>query len=208
MITQDEVRESYDTLAAEYALRLCHELEGKPYDLHLLRRFAEAVAPGPVCDLGCGPGHVTSHLVSLGLDARGVDLSPAMIAEARRRHPSLDFQVGDMLDLELPTESFGGVVALYSIIHFERRILPQALREMHRVLRPGGQVLTSFHKGQGELHEDHVLDTHVSLDCTLFEPEEVARAMEEAGLSVAEITVRRPYDAEYPTQRAYILADK
>ena len=204
----DELIESYDKIASEYAVYYCNELEGKPFDRNLLQRFVDAIPGGPVCDLGCGPGHVGAYLRSLGVDVIGVDLSPGMIAEAKRRYPSVDFQVGDMLDLKMGTGSLGGIVAFYSIIHLRREMLQEAFREMHRVLRPGGLLLTSFHQGQGELHEDEVLSMPVSLDYTLFEPNEVAHAMEEAGLSAAEITIRRPYEIEWPTQRVYILADK
>ena len=52
--------------------------------------FAEDVrALGPVLDVGCGPGTVTAHLAELGVDVSGVDLSPRMVAHARRRHPAL-----------------------------------------------------------------------------------------------------------------------
>lgn len=208
MRTREELISSYDQLASEYAERFCDELEGKPFDRNLLQRFAEAIPGGSVCDLGCGPGHVAAHLESLGIDVIGVDLSPRMIAEAKRRYPSIGFQVGDMLDLKMEAGSLGGIMALYSIIHLRRDMLQEAFRETHRVLRPGGLLLVSFHKGRGELHEDEVLGTQVSFDCTLFEPNEVAHAMEEAGFSIAETTVRRPYEIEYPTQRVYILADK
>jgi SAM-dependent methyltransferase len=208
MRTREELIRNYDLLASEYAERFCDELESKPFDRNQLQRFAEAIPGGTVCDIGCGPGHVTAHLESLGIDVIGVDLSPRMIAEAKRRYPSIGFQVGDMLDLKMEARSLGGIVALYSIIHLRRDMLQEAFRETNRVLRPGGLLLASFHKGQGELHEDEVLGTQVSFDCTLFEPNEVALAMEEAGFSVAETTIRRPYEIEYPTQRVYILADK
>jgi SAM-dependent methyltransferase len=208
MRTHVELVGNYDELASEYAERFCDELEGKPFDRNLLQRFAEAIRGGTVCDLGCGPGHVAAHLESFGVHAIGVDLSPRMIAEAKRRYPSIGFQVGDMLDLKMEGGSLGGIVALYSIIHLRRDMLQKSFREMHRVLRADGLLLVSFHRGRGELHEDEVLGTQVSFDCTLFEPNEVALAMEEAGFSVAETTIRRPYEIEYPTQRVYILADK
>lgn len=53
------VRESYDTIAAEYARRIYPELKDKPFYRDWLDRLAERVrAIGPVRDLGCGPGHV------------------------------------------------------------------------------------------------------------------------------------------------------
>jgi SAM-dependent methyltransferase len=64
-----------------------------------------------VSDAGCGPGHVTAHLRKLGLDAFGIDLSPAMIDVARREHPELRFEVGSMTDLELADASVAGLLA-------------------------------------------------------------------------------------------------
>lgn len=58
----------------------------------MLAGFAELVrADGgrPVADFGCGPGHVTAHLDSLGVSAFGIDLSPRMVEIARRRYPDL-----------------------------------------------------------------------------------------------------------------------
>jgi trans-aconitate methyltransferase len=59
-----------------------------------------AAGGGLVADLGCGPGRITAHLRDLGLDAFGLDLSPAMIGLARSEHPSLRFEVGPMDALE------------------------------------------------------------------------------------------------------------
>lgn len=208
MKTRDQLIKNYDELAAKYAERFCDELKHKPFDRDVLRRFTESVAGGVVADVGCGPGHVTAHLASLGVKAIGVDLSPVMIEEAERRFPSSEFRVGDMLTLEMEAGFLDGVVALYSIIHLKREQLEQAFLEMNRVVRPGGQLLVSFHEGTGEFHADDVLDTKVSFDCTLFEVREVVDALAKTGFSLVETTVRRPYAVEHPTQRVYIVAEK
>lgn len=112
------IQTSYDTIAAEYAKRIYSELKDKPFDRELLDRFAERVrALGPVCDLGCGPGHVARYLRDRGVDAFGVDLSPAMLGEARRLNPDIPFIEGTMMSLNMKSESLAGIVALYSIIH-------------------------------------------------------------------------------------------
>jgi len=203
-----ELVKSYDVIARAYAERYGHELDYKPFDRDLLRRFARSVPALTVCDLGCGSGHIGAHLQSLGLQVIGVDLSPGMVDEARRRYPQVRYEVGDMLDLRLEENSLGGIVALYSIIHLQHEELVDAFRGIVRILKPGGLLLVAFHRGQGGLHEDEELGFPISFDCTLFEPDEVARAMEEAGLVIAETTVRRAYREEYPTCRVYILAEK
>jgi ubiquinone/menaquinone biosynthesis C-methylase UbiE len=64
---------------------------------------------GTVADVGCGPGRITAHLRQLGVDALGIDLSPAMIEVARRDHPGLRFEVGSMTDLALADASLAGL---------------------------------------------------------------------------------------------------
>jgi SAM-dependent methyltransferase len=72
--------------------------------------FAELVrGHAQVVDIGCGPGHMTNLLAGLGLDAFGIDLSPEMVAVARRAHPELRFEMGSMLDLRLANASIGGL---------------------------------------------------------------------------------------------------
>lgn len=85
-------RGSYDTVADDYGVWIKGELAAKPLDRAMLGLFAELVRTaggGPVADIGCGPGRVTAHLTDLGLSVFGIDLSPNMIALARRTHPGL-----------------------------------------------------------------------------------------------------------------------
>lgn len=57
-----------------------------------------------VCEIGCGAGHLLDFLEGRGMGAiyRGVDLSPAMIAAARKRHPTSSFERVDFLAETLP----------------------------------------------------------------------------------------------------------
>jgi SAM-dependent methyltransferase len=209
MKTREELIESYNLLAEDYAREYCDELSRKPFDCELLERFVRSLpSDARVCDLGCGPGHLAEHLRSLGAHAFGVDLSPSMIAIAAKRYPSNEYLVGDMRQLKLPDEAVGGIVALYSMIHLGRQEVAPAVREMTRVLVPGGGLLVAVHRGKGTLHEDDALGHPVAFDCTLFEPEELSAAMEAAGLLLVDVSVREPYDFEYPTTRAYIWGKK
>ena len=104
------VQTTYDDLAAEYAARLSDELAGKPLDRSpLLDRFAEQVrGVGPACELGCGPGHVARYLHDRGVEVSGVDLSPAMLEQARRLHPGIAFRQADLLALDAEDGAFAG----------------------------------------------------------------------------------------------------
>ena len=59
---------------------------------------------GVVLDLGCGPGHITGHLRSLGVDAIGIDLVPEFIAHARAAHPDGEYRLGSMRSLDAEME--------------------------------------------------------------------------------------------------------
>jgi ubiquinone/menaquinone biosynthesis C-methylase UbiE len=133
-------RTSYDAIAVAYAERARDELAGKPVERSVLSLFSSLVT-GPVLDVGCGTGMATAELARLGVDVSGLDLSPGMLAVARRLCPELRFEVGSMLALPHPDGAFAGVVAFYSTIHVPDEELPTALSELARVLRPGGYLL-------------------------------------------------------------------
>lgn len=204
----DAIRRSYDTVAADYARRFAGELAGKPLDRALLDAFGEQVRPlGPVCDLGCGCGHVGAHLASRGLDLVGVDLSPGLVEEARRLFPALRFEVGDLLDLPLADGSMGGVAAFYSLIHLPPEDRPRALAEIRRVLVPRGLLLAAFHVGTEVMRIDDWLGHAVSLDFHFLDPGVIRAELEAAGFGVEATTIRAPYEGvEYPSLRAYVLA--
>lgn len=140
-------RTGYDAWAVPYAELFANRLDDYPLDRAMLAAFAEFVRAdggGPVADLGCGPGHVTALLHSLGLTASGVDLSAEMIAIARKAHPELRFEEGSMTALPLDDGELGGILARYSIIHTPPERLPEVFAEFHRVLAPGGHLLLAF----------------------------------------------------------------
>lgn len=111
----------------------------------MITAFANVVraggSAGEVLDAGCGPGQWTDHLNRTGIRAYGIDLSPAMVAIARRYRPDLRYEVGSMLQLEAPDESVAGVLAHFSLIHTPPNLLPSVLAEFARVLEPGGPLL-------------------------------------------------------------------
>nr|WP_238342532.1 class I SAM-dependent methyltransferase [Actinopolymorpha rutila] len=183
-----DTRTSYDTVAASYAERMRTSLAGEPYLRAGLAVFAELVrgaGDGPVADVGCGPGHVTAHLHTLGLDAFGVDLSPGMIDVARGDHPGLRFEVGSMTELRLADSSVAGLVAFWSLIHVPDDVVPTVLGHFRRVLRPGGPLLLGFHVGDGsklktEGYGGHPMKVHVHRR----RPEQVAGWLRDAGFTV------------------------
>ncbi|MBI4664689.1 MAG: class I SAM-dependent methyltransferase [Verrucomicrobia bacterium] len=98
---------------------------------------AEVAAGTRVLDVATGPGYVAAAAASRGALVVGVDFAAAMVAEARRRHPALDFRMGDAEELPFPNDAFDAVVMNFGMLHLARP--DQAIAEARRVLRPGGR---------------------------------------------------------------------
>jgi ubiquinone/menaquinone biosynthesis C-methylase UbiE len=105
------------------------------------------VRPGDrVLDVGCGTGYFTrvmAEAVTSGGTVLGVDPSREVIARARRltRVANCTFSEGIGEALDAPDGSYDVVVSSLMIHHLSETLRPQAIREMLRVLRPGGRVL-------------------------------------------------------------------
>jgi SAM-dependent methyltransferase len=193
-------RDSYDTVAASYADLLRGAVDRQPLPRGVLALFADLVRDtgGPVADLGCGPGRLTAHLRDRGVEAFGVDLSPAMIDIARREHPDLRFDVGSMTDLDLPDVSVGGVLAWFSLIHVPDDEVPTVLAHVHRVLRPGGVALFGFFVGDRQHTKTEGYGGHPMSVQVHWRPlPRVAGWLRDAGLSVEAEIVMDP-GAEVP----------
>ncbi|WP_435181737.1 class I SAM-dependent methyltransferase [Halorussus sp. AFM4] len=135
--TQSRVVES----AAESAPDGLFDVERRVVEAHFTDRDAA------VLDLGCGAGRTTAALDRLGFDVVGVDVSEPMVRRARSLFPDIDFRTGDAVDLSFADERFDYVLFSFNGLDYVR---PEgdryvALREVHRVLRPGGTFAFSSH---------------------------------------------------------------
>ena len=124
------VRESYDSIADEYARRISDELRHKPIDRELLDRFANEVrGRGDVCDMGCGPGHVARYLKDAGVSVFGLDVSPEMLVQASQLNPDIQFHEGNMMALHLPEASLAGICAFYAVVNIPKESLVVVFRK-------------------------------------------------------------------------------
>ncbi len=100
--------------------------------------------PGLAVDLGCGGGSLLRELVDAGFDGWGVDLSPEMVALARRRVPEATLLVGDALAVPLPpckVVTAVGEVFNYAFVKHADAAIRAALLRIHDALEPGGVFL-------------------------------------------------------------------
>ncbi|MFD9685765.1 class I SAM-dependent DNA methyltransferase [Kitasatospora sp. NPDC059088] len=188
--------DAYDALAERYADFVRDGLAHLPLDRSLVTAFADLVresGSGQVADLGCGPGYLTAALAEHGLDASGIDLSPALIAIARRRYPRLRFRTGSMGALAVGDGGLGGVVSWYSLIHTPPEQLPSYLAEFRRVLAPGGYALLGFFESEGDpvTPFDHKVTTAYR-----WPVDHLAHLAREAGLTENARLLREPGEGE------------
>jgi SAM-dependent methyltransferase len=104
---------------------------------------AAQLRPGMrVVDVACGTGALTlaaARAVSPGGSAVGLDLNPGMLAVARRKAPEIDWREGPAEALPFSTGEFDAALGQFGLMFFQDKCA--ALREMWRVLRPGGRLV-------------------------------------------------------------------
>ncbi|HXZ95221.1 MAG TPA: class I SAM-dependent methyltransferase [Dehalococcoidia bacterium] len=97
---------------------------------------------GRVIDGGCGFAKWVIYLRNRGYDIIGVDNNEIAIAKLKEHDSSLPVELGDILDIQYPDSSFDAYISMGVVEHFEGGPLP-ALKEAHRVLKPGGLIFVS-----------------------------------------------------------------
>ena len=125
---------------------------------NLILELLELHAGRHVLDVGCGAGDDAREMAGMVAPAGrvvGIDSSEGMIKEAQARvgaSPMLEFRIGEVGKLDFPDNSFDAV-RTDRVLMFVSEV-DRAISEIHRVLRPGGCVVTS------EIdHETHLVDS-------------------------------------------------
>jgi len=103
-----------------------------------------------VLDLGCGAGRHLVFLAKEGFEVFGLDSSPVALELSRERLAEegltarVELVQADMTRIPYPDGFFDGVIAIAAIYHGTLDQIRQAVREIHRVLKPGGWALIEF----------------------------------------------------------------
>jgi ubiquinone/menaquinone biosynthesis C-methylase UbiE len=120
------------------------------FDIWTIRRvkmFLECIPPGQrIADIGCGTGGGAQLMQNAGHMVKGIDISPAAIEEARRRHPDISFLCCSLEDgCPLSDHTFDAVFCGEVIEHIYD--VPRFLTELYRLLRPKGilAITTPYH---------------------------------------------------------------
>jgi ubiquinone/menaquinone biosynthesis C-methylase UbiE len=206
----NKIARAYDTVAKEYAEAFAGEHEKKPKDQEILRRFSQEIGDSrPVWDFGCGPGQTTKYLKDLGIEISGLDLSEKILEQAKKVHPEINFQKGNILELEFENDSIAGVVAFYAIVHFTEEQVEMFFGEVFRVLQPGGLFLFTYHIGEDTICIEEFLGKKIDIDFMFFTTDFISRCLKKVGFGKIEIIERESYpEVEYDSRRAYAFAKK
>jgi trans-aconitate methyltransferase len=102
-----------------------------------------------VLDLGCGTGHLTARIAEAGAQAVGVDRSPEMIRHAKKKYPSLRFEVMDAREIAL--DGFFDAVFSNATLHWIKEP-ERVIAGVRKSLRPGGRFVAEF-GGKGNTGE-------------------------------------------------------
>ncbi len=147
MAKKEKVQEMFNGIAPKYDL-LNHLLSlgiDKAWRRKAMREL-ERGAKDRVLDVACGTGDFSIEALRHGVrQVVGVDISENMLAVAREKardkglEEQLEFLYGDSEQLTFPDENFDAVTVAFGVRNFEH--LERGLREMCRVLRPGGRVV-------------------------------------------------------------------
>lgn len=213
------IARAYDAMAGEYLAYASGEFENTGPGFAGLDAFVSQakMLDGPVGDLGCGPGYLSSHLRELGLDVVGYDLSPTFVDMAREAYPWGDFHVGDLAALDRNDHSLGGIISRYSIIHTPPGRHGEVFAEWRRVLEPGAPLLLSLFGARSGADHGTSFDHAVTTAYALW-PATIVEQLDQAGFVGCDATAfavpnsRRPYDhaviaARTPTGDLGVSAD-
>jgi len=181
-----------------------------PIDQAVLGLFCDlTLAAGlgtAVADVGCGTGRLAPYLAARGLSIQGFDLSPEMIRVARRDHPGFRFDVADVRDLPLPDAALAGLVGWYSLMFLAPSERPAAFRELARVVKPGGYLVTAFKAGDSQVRRaGRSTGLGVEFDVYWLSPAEMERQAASAGFATV-CWAGRPAEGGEGSPQGYLLA--
>lgn len=205
----EETRKSFNLAGEKYFQDFKDEMKQKEYDRALLDKFvSELDSSSVLCDVGCGPGHITRYLFDKGVNIFGIDVSEKCVEIARRENPKMRFETMDMAKLDIADESLDGIISFYSIIHTPKKFMKVLFREFNRVLEKHGRILIVVKKGETEGYINELEGFKTDVYFTNFNEREIEDYLKTNGFKVVSLKTRPPYDFEIQVDRIYAIGEK
>ncbi len=147
------VQDVYEQLAAEYDERIpgAGHADDMFTDSEMRFLMSKIDSGTKVLDMGCGTGRFTIPLAVSGARMTGLDLTSAMLDQARAKAEDaqvrIEFHQGDMAALPFPDNSFDVVTSMLALMHIPLPDRQSVFSEVARVLKPGGRMLLCVKNG-------------------------------------------------------------
>ena len=136
-------------------------LAGVPFDAYMaraenehLRRIVPALFASTkprYLDFACGTGRITSTVAPMCAEAVGVDISPSMLEQARRKTPSATFIHADVTRADVDLGQFDLVTAFRFFGNAQHDLRVAVMKTLQRVLKPGGYLIINSHRNPHSL---------------------------------------------------------
>lgn len=231
-IGKQTVQDVYEQVAAEYDERIpgAGHADDLFTDSEMQFLMSKVHTDTKVLDMGCGTGRFTIPLARAGARMTGLDLTEAMLDQARAKavveQVDIEFHQGDMASLPFPDQSFDVVTSMLALMHIPLSDRQSVFSEVARVLKPGGRMLLCVKNGVFERMFSG--DRFAEVDVTdvenkelvftqtrdgrefrapwfSFTPDELALLFTRAGMSVTHLKGNSPISVWLAEQ---VLADK
>jgi len=162
-----------------------------------------------VLDAGCGTGEDTKYLVSKGFTVESIDLSKKMITIARKNVQNHKFHLADIRKVVYPNNSFGGVVAAFSLIHLTKKESEFIIKKFHKFLKKEGIIYLALQEGHGEKPVKWSLYTKRKIFINFYTLTEIKKLLESVGFEII-FTKKIPPKTKYELQKnkLFIIAKK
>lgn len=119
-----------------------------------IQKFIELLPPhAKMIDIGCGSGRDAKLFSEKGIEVFGIDYCSNLLDIAIEHAKLASFQLMDIENMHVASESFDGAWAACSLGHFSKETLPNILKQIHLLLKENGCFYLSLKKGTGELLE-------------------------------------------------------
>lgn len=133
---RQKVIETYSEIADEF-----DQTRQNPW-LEFLHFMEYVDTNSKVLDLACGNGRLYDLLKEKKVDYLGIDNNAKLLEKAKKNFPEATFQIGDMVDLDLPDNTYDAILCIAAFHHIPGRKLRQkSADEMHRILKKNGVVI-------------------------------------------------------------------
>lgn len=154
---KDEQNKFYTSISKYYS----EIFPFQPMQLQFIKNRVGELAEKQILDIGCATGELASNMAGEGAKVIGIDLNNDLLQQAKnnKTHPKLQFQFGNMLELEhdFPKDKFDAVLCFgNTLVHLQNdRFIQQMLKGVFSVLKPGGYFLLQI------LNYDYILKEKV-----------------------------------------------